>query len=393
MSILSECCAELFPANMSSGTRLMLGGHEVRIDGVVVYPDAEAYVATWNTKHLGLNQDEVYRIWVLVGSVELGFVDAQVVETISQLRKVDRSRYYPLLHNSILPIPFWIGEAAIDIAVTEVSAPSRVARGDVVNISVMVKNAGHQDVTGDITVELADVTEPAPDLFKDAIITGGLAAGSSTTVTFSWNTVSSSLTDHTLQARLNLVDDDASNNVNSTVATVELAVTVDFTRATGVADRDRIIRPDGSFIADGFVAGDVIELTVPGAPVNNGMYMIESVTASAITLTASGSLKANRVTTSLVFDHIIHTCTGAGCTPPAPTNEIRRSDGKSWTTETLFVVGSSITVAGAGSNNGTFTITSISGSTLGTTTTVVDQIVTSTVFIPPYTTLMARRSS
>lgn len=105
----SGCSSPERKLTMSSGTLVTLAGRDVRLDGVVVYPDLKAYLASWNTKGLGLTKDDIYRIRVLVGNTELGFVDAYVVETIGQLRRVDRNQYLPLLTNSILPIPFWIG--------------------------------------------------------------------------------------------------------------------------------------------------------------------------------------------------------------------------------------------------------------------------------------------
>ncbi len=120
-------------------------------------------------------------------------------------------------------------EPLTDVAITAVSAPSPVVQGDIVSVDVTVKNVGNQDVTADITVTLTD-TPPADGTAgtvtdSPQTIVGGLAAGASTTLTFSWDTSSASLGDHTLTASHDFSDDDATNNSKSTVVTVELAVT------------------------------------------------------------------------------------------------------------------------------------------------------------------------
>ena len=110
------------------------------------------------------------------------------------------------------------GAAVTDIAITEVSAPSPVVQGAVVDVSVTVKNLGNQDVTSDINVTLTDET----DVFTigTQTIGGGLPAGASSTRSFSWDTSSATLGDHSLTATHDFSDDDATNNSKSTVVTV-----------------------------------------------------------------------------------------------------------------------------------------------------------------------------
>ncbi len=105
-----------------------------------------------------------------------------------------------------------------DIAVTDVSAPVSVV-GDEAKVDVTVGNVGNQDVTSDINVTLTDDTDDAT-IGTQKKISGGLAAGASTTLTFSWDTTDASLGEHTLIASQDFADDDASNDSGSTLVTV-----------------------------------------------------------------------------------------------------------------------------------------------------------------------------
>lgn len=116
-----------------------------------------------------------------------------------------------------------------DIAITAVDTPSSVVQGDQVDVKVTVENVGNQNVTADITVTLTD-TPPADGTAgtvtdSPQTITGGLAAGASTILTFSWDTGSASLGDHTLTASHDFADDDATtNDSKSTTVTVNEVV-------------------------------------------------------------------------------------------------------------------------------------------------------------------------
>ncbi len=106
-----------------------------------------------------------------------------------------------------------------DIAVTGVSAPGSVVQGDVASVDVTVENTGNQDVTSNITVALSDDTDGIT--IGTQTITGGLAAGDSTTVNFSWNTSGASIGKHTLTASHDFTDDDGDNDSGSTTVTVQ----------------------------------------------------------------------------------------------------------------------------------------------------------------------------
>jgi subtilisin family serine protease len=111
----------------------------------------------------------------------------------------------------------WAGatEPVTDIAVTEISAPSSVVRGNTVSINVTVKNVGTEDVSGNIAVTLADNS----DVIETKGITEGLKKGESITLTFVWDTTGAALGTHTLTASLENAEDEVAAN-NSSSATV-----------------------------------------------------------------------------------------------------------------------------------------------------------------------------
>jgi len=109
--------------------------------------------------------------------------------------------------------------ALTDIAITAVNAPSPVVQGEMVDVSVIVENAGNQDVVGNLNVTLSDDTD-AITIDTETVI-GGLTAGAFTTLNFTWDTSGASISDHTLTASHDLTDDDAANNSLSTVVAVE----------------------------------------------------------------------------------------------------------------------------------------------------------------------------
>src|SRR6266566_1760334 len=83
---------------------------------------------------------------------------------------------------------------ASDIAISSISAPGAVTQGATANVVVTVKNVGTEAVSASFNVTLQE----APDKVTIAPQSvPGLAAGASTTVTFSWNTTASSIGDHT----------------------------------------------------------------------------------------------------------------------------------------------------------------------------------------------------
>lgn len=169
-----------------------------------------------------------------------------------------------------------------DIALTGVSAPASVVQGDVVSVDVTVENVGNQDVTSDITVTLTD-TPPAGGtagtVSAPQTIIGGLTAGASAILTFTWNTDVASTGDHTLTASHDFVDDDATNNSLSTIVTVNEP-------AAGTAPVVDACSPDNGN------PGDRLTVAVTGSNFQDGATADfgERVTVQEITFVSSSQL-------------------------------------------------------------------------------------------------------
>ena len=78
-----------------------------------------------------------------------------------------------------------------DIAIESISAPSSVTHGALVSVDVSVANSGNQDVTSNIDVTLVDDTDGGT--IGTQTIIGGLNAGTSTTLSYSWDSTQGSL--------------------------------------------------------------------------------------------------------------------------------------------------------------------------------------------------------
>jgi hypothetical protein len=180
-----------------------------------------------------------------------------------------------------------------DIAITAVSAPSSVIKGEVLDVSVTVENVGNQDITSGINVTLTDdgVT------IGTQTISGGLTAGASTTLTYSWDTCSATLSDHTLTASHNFADDDASNDSKSTTVTVN-----EPTAGVTVASIVPNLMPAGNtksvnITGSGFVGG--AEVTFENgngpAPTASNVSVVDAKTITATVTAKSGGPPRDRV--------------------------------------------------------------------------------------------------
>src|SRR5207245_8934096 len=127
---------------------------------------------------------------------------------------------------------------------------------------------------------------------------------------------------------------------------------------------DQIVRTAGlSWSDSGFGLTPSETLLVTGSPVNNGTYHIASTSGATLTLTEANTVTATRVSPTTQFVVVTHTCSGSGCTPPPDTYEIRRSPSSpvDWSSNTNFTGSGSIIVTNAGANNGTYSVTGLSG--------------------------------
>ena len=127
-----------------------------------------------------------------------------------------------------------------------------------------------------------------------------------------------------------------------------------------------IVNYDGiDFVSEGYAAGQI--LNVSGSASNDGCYVIQSVSASTITLTTGETLtnetNAEDVTLNGAAQKTYTSSVSAfSMTHVDPRDTITRSTGN-WTTEG-FAAGMIIKVTGTTSNNGSFEIDEISGTTI-----------------------------
>jgi len=120
------------------------------------------------------------------------------------------------------------------------------------------------------------------------------------------------------------------------------------------ANPDTITRSAGSFVSDGFVAGDIV--TVAGSSNNDDTYVVQTVAALVLTLAAAETLTAEGPVASCALSGY------AQLDFEDDDDKITRSAG-SWTTDG-FRVGDEVTVAGSASNDGTYTVTAVSATEL-----------------------------
>ncbi len=187
-----------------------------------------------------------------------------------------------------------VESAITDIAITAVSAPNPVVRGDVVAVSVTVENVGNQDVTSDINVALTDDTDSIT--IGTQTISGGLAAGATTTLTYSWNTQGASVGNHTLTASHNFADADATNNSKSTTVTVN-EPTPGVTVTSIVPNTMRAgTTISVTITGSGFVAGAnlTFENGVGPAPTTSNVVVVANTITATVTV-GSGGPPRNRV--------------------------------------------------------------------------------------------------
>lgn len=186
-----------------------------------------------------------------------------------------------------------------DIAVTSIVAPAAVTHGDTVRIDVTVSNVGNQDVTSSIDVTLVDDTESLD--IGTQTITGGLAAGISTTLTFSWVTSAASLGSHALMASQSISDDDSGND--SSGSTVEIEAILPPATGMHIGDLFPYASNEGSTWTGYVIVGvhdsnhNPIEgVTVYGSWTSGGLVVDECVTDYAGECLMLSTLLATSVT-------------------------------------------------------------------------------------------------
>lgn len=101
----TPCAANNIVASYSTGAARTQD--RVRVDAA-----EEAYIATWTTQGAGLDPAKTYRIHVLVGAVELGHADIDVIRTAAERRTVQPGSV-PLVNGAALPVRFRIEQGVI----------------------------------------------------------------------------------------------------------------------------------------------------------------------------------------------------------------------------------------------------------------------------------------
>jgi hypothetical protein len=107
-----------------------------------------------------------------------------------------------------------IEPAFVDIAISDVSAPASAVQGDVVVVDVTVENRGNYWVY-DIDVDLKD-----GEYLIGTETISPLIPGTSTVLSFDWDTTTAGPGEHTLTASHNVIDDNESNDSGTTTVEV-----------------------------------------------------------------------------------------------------------------------------------------------------------------------------
>jgi len=138
-----------------------------------------------------------------------------------------------------------------DVAVTAITAPSLVVKGETPTIEVAVENQGTFDEAFDLVLKDDTV------LSTIGTETVTLTAGASATISFSWNTATANPGDHSLTATAGPVpgETDNADNSRSTAVTVESAITDIAITAAGAPSP--------------IVQGDLVEVSVTVENVGN----------------------------------------------------------------------------------------------------------------------------
>jgi hypothetical protein len=151
----------VFDASLSPVVRITQGSALVTSLNAASDPLAELYQANWRTGDFALDPTKPYRITVLVGAIELGFADVDLVATGRELRNVNTGDYIPLLDGRTLPIKFRIERGALPSGVglilfddgfvpnVGVNRTFRIMNADGSNVRLVASGIGTPDLSPD----------------------------------------------------------------------------------------------------------------------------------------------------------------------------------------------------------------------------------------------------
>lgn len=116
--------------------------------------------------------------------------------------------------------------AVIDLAVTRVAVTGTIVQGDAIDITVTVENLGNRSCPAGVTVTLCcgDHDAGADVCIGTRTIHEALSSGTSTTLTYPWDTTDVATGSHRIVARHDLADDDAANDSGSASAVVRAPI-------------------------------------------------------------------------------------------------------------------------------------------------------------------------
>lgn len=143
--------------------------------------------------------------------------DTTSIGTHSLLAEVSNVTEETNTDNNTMSTSVSIQSPLHDVAVIALDAPLETTLGDLVSVSITVKNLGTYAET--TTVTLTDTTD---NTLIDTQTISGLNAGTSNIVTFSWDTTGISIGDHNLLAETSVVEgeENTSDNAMSTITAI-----------------------------------------------------------------------------------------------------------------------------------------------------------------------------
>ncbi len=152
----TTCVATIARFTMTSGT----ASEVVRFDAA-----SGSYIVNWHTDQCitgacTLDPAKTYRIRILVGLVELGFADVDVVSNGSQLKNVQTDQYIGLVDGRTLPIKFRIEQGALAVVGTGGSVSVDASGALVASGAGVALAIPPGALSGAVDVSVATVTNP-----------------------------------------------------------------------------------------------------------------------------------------------------------------------------------------------------------------------------------------
>jgi N-acetylneuraminic acid mutarotase len=152
----TACVKTIAQFSMSTGT----GSEIIRYDAT-----GAQYIVNWHTDRCvegacTLDPTKTYRLRTMVGAVELGFADVDVVSNGSQLKNVLTNEYIGLVNGRTLPVKFRIERGAVSVLAAGGSAPVGASGGNVTTADGSVGLAIPSGALGGTTDISAATVEP-----------------------------------------------------------------------------------------------------------------------------------------------------------------------------------------------------------------------------------------